>query len=121
MEPYIKKHYLVLKEEYNPDYGDDKLCKCGHPYHRHFDWMEDNVPVGCKYCGCYRFIPVDSHEACLKKIDNRIPVFSLYDGWEVEINNQTFRYNHNDEDMGAEVVAALLTALGFEAKIEECC
>ncbi len=40
---------------YNECYGDDRLCKCGHPYYRHFDSYEDMAPVGCKYCGCGEF------------------------------------------------------------------
>lgn len=28
---------------------------CGHKYYRHFDWMEGNAPVGCKYCPCRRW------------------------------------------------------------------
>jgi hypothetical protein len=35
---------------YDPDFGDDRVCKCGHPYYRHFDTYEDMRPVGCKYC-----------------------------------------------------------------------
>ena len=41
---------------YDPEIGDDKLCKCGHPYHRHFDSYENMKPVGCKYCQCIEFI-----------------------------------------------------------------
>lgn len=33
----------------------DVICKCGHPYHRHFDSYEDMAPVGCKYCQCRIF------------------------------------------------------------------
>jgi hypothetical protein len=40
---------------YDPNFGDDKVCQCGHPYYRHFDTYEDMYPVGCKYCGCDRF------------------------------------------------------------------
>jgi hypothetical protein len=40
---------------YKPDYGDDKVCQCGHPYYRHFDSYEHMAPIGCKYCGCYNF------------------------------------------------------------------
>jgi len=36
---------------YDKDFGDDRDCKCGHPYYRHFDTYEDMAPVGCKYCG----------------------------------------------------------------------
>lgn len=35
---------------YDPNFGDDRLCKCGHPYYRHFDTYEGMSPVGCKYC-----------------------------------------------------------------------
>ena len=35
---------------YDPTYGDDIECLCGHPYYRHFDTYEEMSPVGCKYC-----------------------------------------------------------------------
>ena len=54
--PYIIKEKIVIEQLYNPNYGDDRICQCGHPYYRHFDWMENNDPVGCKYCPCYTFI-----------------------------------------------------------------
>lgn len=47
-EPYING-------EYNPEYGDNRLCKCGHTYDRHFDSYDDMYPVGCKYCACSKF------------------------------------------------------------------
>ena len=40
---------------YDPEYGSEKLCQCGHPYYRHFDPYEGMQPVGCKYCSCDRF------------------------------------------------------------------
>jgi hypothetical protein len=40
---------------YNPAFGDDKICRCGHKYYRHYDTYEDMAPVGCKYCECERF------------------------------------------------------------------
>lgn len=40
---------------YDPDFGDDRVCSCGHAYYRHFDTYEDMAPVGCKYCGCFIF------------------------------------------------------------------
>ena len=49
--PYLIEHEMVMK--YNPDYGDGRICECGHPYHRHFDSYEDMEAIGCKYCGCY--------------------------------------------------------------------
>lgn len=35
---------------YDPNFGDDKECICGHPYYRHFDTYDNMSPVGCKYC-----------------------------------------------------------------------
>lgn len=36
---------------YDPSFGDNKLCRCGHTYERHFDTYDNMSPVGCKYCG----------------------------------------------------------------------
>ena len=50
--------YEKIKNEpdpYDPNFGDEKLCECGHPYYRHFDSYEDMEPIGCKYCGCRIF------------------------------------------------------------------
>jgi hypothetical protein len=48
---------------YNPLYGDNRICECGHPYDRHFDMFEDVdvQDVGCKYCECYTFIEEQSN------------------------------------------------------------
>jgi hypothetical protein len=56
-KPYIvtKKQIIVTTRTYNPKYGDDRICVCGHPYYRHFDTYENMDPVGCKYCGCPSF------------------------------------------------------------------
>lgn len=54
--PYLFKTIKVKKRMYNPDYGDDRLCICKHPYHRHFDSYENNTAVGCKYCDCFVFM-----------------------------------------------------------------
>lgn len=42
---------------YNPEYGDDAECECGHPYGWHFDTCQDMKSVGCKSCGCRNFRP----------------------------------------------------------------
>ncbi len=43
-------------EVYDPAYGDDRLCECGHPYHRHFNIHDGCYEIyGCKYCQCYEF------------------------------------------------------------------
>jgi len=55
-QPYIESEEIITNRKYNPIYGDDRICECGHSYYRHFDSYEDNYPCGCKYCGCYVFV-----------------------------------------------------------------
>ena len=55
-QPYLFEEIVVKKRVYNPNYGDDRLCRCGHPYYRHFDTYADMLPVGCKYCDCFVFM-----------------------------------------------------------------
>jgi len=56
-KPYIRKLEVktIITEEYNPKYGDNRICVCGHPYYRHFDSYKEMEPCGCKYCECYIF------------------------------------------------------------------
>lgn len=54
-DPYLEFIEVNITHKYNPEYGDDKECKCGHPYYRHFDTYEDMFPIGCKYCDCMVF------------------------------------------------------------------
>lgn len=54
-EPYIVNYELNETSSYNSKYGDDRLCKCGHPYYRHFDTYDDMAEIGCKYCQCFTF------------------------------------------------------------------
>ena len=53
--PYIMDISVDKNLKYNPKYGDDRICKCGHAYYRHFDTYEDMYNVGCKYCKCNEF------------------------------------------------------------------
>lgn len=54
--PYVEKlESLNTRFSYNEKFGDDRECKCGHSYYRHFDSYEEMIPIGCKYCGCYDF------------------------------------------------------------------
>ena len=39
---------------YDDSFGDDRMCQCGHPYYRHWDWADDYCPM-CKYCDCEVF------------------------------------------------------------------
>ena len=41
----------ATEREYDPAYGSERLCTCGHIYYRHFDTYDHMRPVGCKYCG----------------------------------------------------------------------
>lgn len=54
--PYKVSMRVVVEKNYNPNYGDDRLCECGHPYYRHFDTYDNMANVGCKYCGCFNFV-----------------------------------------------------------------
>jgi hypothetical protein len=51
-----------VKIVYDPDFGDNRKCKCGHAYARHFDPYENWEFVGCKYCGCDNFVEADEEE-----------------------------------------------------------
>lgn len=55
-KPYLKTEKVVTEYHYNPDYGDDRICRCDHSYYRHFDSYDNMFPVGCKYCECEIFI-----------------------------------------------------------------
>lgn len=54
-EPYLVVPNIVIDYKYNPNYGDDRVCECGHNYYRHFDSYENMGGVGCKYCRCCEF------------------------------------------------------------------
>lgn len=56
-KPYLFRTVKKIKRKYNPKYGDDRICECGHQYYRHFDWFgyKEMTAVGCKYCECYIF------------------------------------------------------------------
>ena len=71
--PYLIRYKTVMI--YNRDYGDNRICNCGHEYIRHFDPYENYDPVGCKYCECRKFTCED--EATPWKLfldDERDPV-----------------------------------------------
>lgn len=55
-QPYILgEPEIEIQRKYNPKYGDDRICECGHTYYRHFDSYEKMYPCGCKYCECGNF------------------------------------------------------------------
>ena len=53
--PYIITTRVIEDRHYNPNFGDDRICKCGHTYYRHFDTYADMDACGCKYCSCDTF------------------------------------------------------------------
>lgn len=61
--PYLYVKQVVLLSKYNKNYGDDRLCECGHTYYRHFDSYEDMEACGCKYCQCYTFVEQGSPQS----------------------------------------------------------
>lgn len=54
--PYIIKERTVVDRFYNPNYGDNRVCRCSHTYYQHFDIHNNMDPRGCKYCHCYTFV-----------------------------------------------------------------
>lgn len=48
-----QEEIIENRNEYNSQFGDNKLCECGHTYERHFDSYSNMDPVGCKYCDHY--------------------------------------------------------------------
>lgn len=61
--PYLEYEYKEIIRKYNPKYGDDRVCICGHTYYRHFDSWEDMADCGCKYCGCNNFVEATKKES----------------------------------------------------------
>jgi len=54
--PYLRGEIHIDEElKYNTNFGDDRVCECGHPYYRHFDSYEEMDAIGCKYCRCHTF------------------------------------------------------------------
>jgi len=54
-QPYVYEEVCFIEKRYNPKYGDNRVCGCGHTYYRHFDTYENMAFVGCKYCRCAEF------------------------------------------------------------------
>lgn len=55
--PYIEESHVIKIKKYNPDYGDKRLCRCGHSYVEHFDRYDNMRSGGCMYCHCATFKP----------------------------------------------------------------
>ena len=64
---YLERYSSVPESApapYDPEFGDDRICDCGHAYYRHFDTYENMAPVGCKYCHCCEFREGGVPESC---------------------------------------------------------
>lgn len=66
--PYRVKEVIKYVRQYNPNYGDHRICCCSHPYHRHFDFYEQEElkDAGCKYCCCNTFEEDPDSNGCIK-------------------------------------------------------
>lgn len=53
--PYLEKTFTVTSKQYNPNYGDDRICECDHRYIKHFELLDIPIPSPCKLCGCESF------------------------------------------------------------------
>lgn len=82
-KPYIIETITIKKKKYNPNYGDNRMCVCGHTYYRHFDSWNDMEAVGCKYCGCQEFVEVES-EKYVNIADDLIPIMDEEESEEKE-------------------------------------
>lgn len=102
--PYLVTKRVVTDRKYNPKFGDDRECICGHPYYRHFDTYDDMYPCGCKYCDCGEFqekLPdgkvflVRVHDYAVWEEDPRKPGhYHSYEEPGKEIKNRQEPYDH---------------------------
>jgi len=74
---------------YDPTYGDDIECLCGHPYYRHFDTYEEMSPVGCKYCHGFaegvkhrRSTPIEGVDTSKWEVEDWEKVISICTGFK---------------------------------------
>jgi hypothetical protein len=60
--PYIEETFIFTTKKYNANYGDDRICECGHSYIKHFDMFDILIPHRCKTCECAEFVekPIDN-------------------------------------------------------------
>ncbi len=49
-----------------------------------------------------------------------VTILQYCDGWEIRVGNRVYRYDHNDEDYGAEALKVMFEDLGYKVELEEC-
>jgi len=50
---------------------------------------------------------------------NNIKILWFCDGWEVKVGNRSYKWDHNDQDLGVNALSTLLKDLGYQIEIEE--
>jgi hypothetical protein len=60
-KPYLFEDKVVQVRKYNINYGDHRICQCGHSYYDHFI-QPDLIPMGCELCGCIIFMEKEEHD-----------------------------------------------------------
>lgn len=89
LEKELKKEKPYINGKYNPKYGNNRICKCGHTYERHFDLYDDAEPVGCKYCDCDHFIEFDP----MKDINIGDRIEFTQEGMPMRLHGKVFEIN----------------------------
>lgn len=121
MSTIVQRPYLVEKEvvthyKYNPNYGDDRICQCGHPYYRHFDSYENMENIGCKYCCCSEFIEETRVE------NNTIPKWATLIIKNKTTGTKQFAVESKDSDQywngGYEIDEGYFTTMFFKNQYE---
>jgi len=99
--PYIETRRVIIDKKYNPKYGDDKICECGHPYNSHFDAHKNMRVCGWRYCNCYEFklklnvinyiVRVNEHVGYKTyECETKEQVIeAMGKGWQYEVNSPT--------------------------------
>ena len=113
-KPYIETKRIVIDRKYNPNYGDERICQCGHTYGRHFDSYNDMEPVGCKYYRCAGFVE-DTEKDVLYVSDLLLVTNMKTDNPTEEYNNfkKTRKFGEkNDGEINDEYI--FLNDAGFD-------
>lgn len=63
-EPVYLTQTIIIRE-YNPNYGDLRICKCGDAYYLHFNRREsmgNMLACECECCDCMNFVEQDDKD-----------------------------------------------------------
>lgn len=106
-KPYLETERIVIDRKYNPNYGDGRICQCGHTYYRHFDSYEGMEPTGCKYCDCYDFVEETEEDVIhidyLMRIINYKTDNPIEEYKEYIRNNPNFSYREKEGDIDGDI------------------